>query len=68
MTMRLIDKLSTKDAIKKALEIEIENQYINIDGKKRNFSHLNFSSHNALQKKNIAYRIIIIYYSIQQSE
>ena len=36
--MRIIDKLQSKEAIKKALEIEIENQYINIDGKKMNFS------------------------------
>ena len=36
--MRLIDKLPNKAAIKKALEIETTNQYINIDGKTKPFS------------------------------
>ena len=36
--MRLIDKLPNKAAIKKALEIETNNQYINIDGKTKPFS------------------------------
>ncbi len=36
--MRIIDKLDSKEAVKKALEIEIDNQYIDIDGKKMNFS------------------------------
>jgi len=36
--MKLIEKLEHKDAIKKALEIEIKNRYININGKTKPFS------------------------------
>lgn len=36
--MKLIEKLENRDAIKKALEIEIKNRYINIDGKTKPFS------------------------------
>ena len=36
--MKLIDKLENSDAIKKALEIETKNKYINIDGKTKPFS------------------------------
>ncbi len=36
--MKLIDKLPSREAIKKALEIEVKNKYINIDGKTKPFS------------------------------
>ena len=36
--MKLIEKLDNRDEIKKALEIEVKNHYINIVGKKKSFS------------------------------
>ena len=36
--MKLIDKLDNKDEIKKALEIEVKNHYINIVGRRKSFS------------------------------
>ena len=36
--MKLIDKLENKEAIKKALEIETKNRYINVVGKTKPFS------------------------------
>ena len=36
--MKLIDKLENKDALKKAIEIEVSNNYINIVGKTKPFS------------------------------
>ena len=36
--MKLIDKLENKETIKKALDIEVKNRYINIIGKTKPFS------------------------------
>ena len=36
--MKLIDKLENREEIKKALEIEVKNRYINIVGKRKSFS------------------------------
>ncbi len=36
--MKLIEKLENREAIKKALEIESKNRYINIDGKTKSFA------------------------------
>ena len=36
--MKLIDKLDNKEALKKALELEVSNHYIDLTGKTKNFS------------------------------